>query len=261
MSLLNNGVTFLHFDETYQLQNKLHSYSHEDIDFRHLEHSNLYCEKSALQHIQAQLCNRKQKGITFIGSGNYHYVSYLLIQEVLKPFTLILFDHHTDMNLSPSQEGNMISCGSWVSFALRNNDMLQKVIIVGPSSFQIHSSEHSKIEIFPVEGSHTVSLHTILSHIKTDTIYISVDKDVLDPKDTVTNWDQGHMKLSTLLSYIRSMIYKKEVYGIDICGEMPVSPPQIFIPKYQEAITQNEMANIQILNTILQTYKQYSSVK
>ncbi len=42
---------------------------------------------------------------------------------------------------------------------------------------------------------------------------------------------------------------------------MPVSPPQIFIPKYQEAIMKNEMANIQILNTILQTSKQYSSVK
>lgn len=42
MSLLHNGLTFLNFDDTYLLQNKLHSYSHEDIDFTHLEHSNLY---------------------------------------------------------------------------------------------------------------------------------------------------------------------------------------------------------------------------
>ncbi|MBP0769670.1 arginase family protein, partial [Bacillus anthracis] len=35
MSLLHNGLTFLNFDDTYLLQNKLHSYSHEDIDFTH----------------------------------------------------------------------------------------------------------------------------------------------------------------------------------------------------------------------------------
>ncbi len=37
MSLLHNGLTFLNFDDTYLLQNKLHSYSHEDIDFTHLD--------------------------------------------------------------------------------------------------------------------------------------------------------------------------------------------------------------------------------
>ncbi|BCD11413.1 hypothetical protein BC30075_2330 [Bacillus cereus] len=52
MSLLHNGLTFLNFDDTYLLQNKLHSYSHEDIDFTHLEHSNLYCENPSLMHIK-----------------------------------------------------------------------------------------------------------------------------------------------------------------------------------------------------------------
>nr|EJQ78094.1 hypothetical protein IGC_03106 [Bacillus cereus HuA4-10] len=52
MSLLYNGLTFLNFDDTYLLQNKLHSYSHEDIDFTHLEHSNLYCENPSLMHIK-----------------------------------------------------------------------------------------------------------------------------------------------------------------------------------------------------------------
>ena len=50
-------------------------------------------------HIKRALNRRKNKGITFIGSGNYHYVSHLLLEEINKPFTLILFDHHTDMNL------------------------------------------------------------------------------------------------------------------------------------------------------------------
>ncbi len=55
MSLLHNGLTFLNFDDTYLLQNKLHSYSHEDIDFTHLEHANLYCENTSLMHIKKSI--------------------------------------------------------------------------------------------------------------------------------------------------------------------------------------------------------------
>lgn len=253
MSLLHNGLTFLNFDDTYLLQNKLHSYSHEDIDFTHLEHANLYCENTSLMHIKRALNRRKNKGITFIGSGNYHYVSYLLLEEINKPFTLILFDHHTDMNLQGANEQTLISCGSWVSFSLRNNDNLKKVIIIGPSSLTIHSNDCPYVEIFPIDISHEVSIHTILSHIHTETIYVSIDKDVLDPKVTITNWDQGHMKLSRLLQFIHSLIMNKSIYGIDICGELPVYPSQLFLPKYKNAIHKNEQANLQILKTIYET--------
>ena len=258
MSLLHKGITFLHFDETYELQNKLCSYPHENIDFRHLEHSNLYCEKKTLHHIKEQLRNRKQTGVTFIGSGNYHYVSYLLLQEVAEPFTLILFDHYSDMDLSPSRRTTMISCGSWVSFALRNNPLLQKAMIIGPSFFQMQSSVSSKVEVFPIESTHTVSVNTILSHIETSTVYMSIDKDVLEPRDAITNWDQGHMNLSTLLQYVHSIKNKTSVHGIDICGEISPSSTEIFLPEYQEAIIKNETANEQILKTIYQTSKDYS---
>lgn len=253
MSLLYSGLTFLNFDDTYLLQNKLHSYSHEDIDFSHLKHANLYCETPSLMHIKRELYRREQKGITFIGSGNYHYVSYLLLEEIDKPFTLILFDHHTDMNLKEANEQTLISCGSWVSFSLRNNGNLKKVIIIGPSSLTIHSNDCSYVEVFPIDISHKVSIHTILSHIHTETIYVSIDKDVLDPKVTITNWDQGHMKLSILLQFIHSLILNKSIYGIDICGELPVYPSQLFLAKYKNAIKKNEKANLQILNSIYNT--------
>ena len=55
--------------------------------------------KTLLMHIKRALNRRKIKGITFIGSGNYHYVSYFIIRRNKQAFTLILFDHHTDMNL------------------------------------------------------------------------------------------------------------------------------------------------------------------
>ncbi|WP_342719421.1 arginase family protein [Bacillus paramycoides] len=253
MSLLYSGLTFLNFDDTYLLQNKLHSYSHEDIDFSHLEHANLYCEPPSLMRIKQELNRRKQKGVTFIGSGNYHYVSYLLLKEIVEPFTLILFDHHTDMDLKGENEHTLISCGSWVSFALQNNPKLKKVIIIGPSSLTIHSNDYSCVVVFPIDTSNEVSTHTILSHIHTNTIYVSIDKDVLDSKVTITNWDQGQMKLSTLLKCIHSLIKNKNVYGIDICGELPVYPSQLLLAKYTNAIKKNEKANLQILNSIYNT--------
>lgn len=253
MSLLYSGLTFLNFDDTYLLQNKLHSYSHEDIDFSHLEHANLYCEPPSLMRIKQELNRRKQKGVTFIGSGNYHYVSYLLLKEIVEPFTLILFDHHTDMNLKEENENTLISCGSWVSFALQNNPKLKKVIMIGPSSLTIHSNDYSCVEVFPIDTSNEVSTHTILSHIHTNTIYVSIDKDVLDSKVTITNWNQGQMELSTLLKCIHSLIKNKNVYGIDICGELPIYPSQLFLAKYKNAIKKNEKANLQILNSIYNT--------
>ncbi len=33
-------------------------------------------------HIKRALSRRKNKGITFIGSGNYQYVSHLLLEEM-----------------------------------------------------------------------------------------------------------------------------------------------------------------------------------
>ncbi len=155
------------------------------------------------------------------------------------------------MNLKEANEQTLISCGSWVSFSLRNNGNLKKVIIIGPSSLTIHSNDCSYVEVFPIDISHEVSIHTILSHIHTETIYVSIDKDVLDPKVTITNWDQGHMKLSILLQFIHSLITNKSIYGIDICGELPVYPSQLFLPKYKNAIQKNEQANLQILKQFI----------
>lgn len=117
MGLLNQGVTFMNFDETYFFQKKLHTYPHEHINLFQLPHVHLYCEKESLKIIERKLVKRKHKGITFIGSGNYHYITYLLLKEIQKPFTLILFDHHSDINLSIYARSNIISCGNWVSFS------------------------------------------------------------------------------------------------------------------------------------------------
>ena len=123
------GVTVLDFDHAYLQQTELLKPNYEWIDLSDIRRTSRFCEKESLEAIYERIIKRRKKGITFIGSGNYHYVSFLLLTEIKDPFTLVLFDHHTDMMESPSE--SIISCGSWVLHALKYLPLLQKVIIFG----------------------------------------------------------------------------------------------------------------------------------
>lgn len=248
MGLIHQGITFLHFDETYYAQKELHQFSHEDISLQHLQNTSLYCDDGALEEIRHSLHNRSSKGITYIGSGNYHYVSYVLLEEINEPFTLILFDNHPDLGLKHDQEP-VFSCGSWVYYALKDHPFLQQVIIVGATYEDIPNEPH--VLLIPFSKINQQTIHLILQHIPTDLIYISIDKDVLRIKDAETNWDQGQMKLETLTKYLTRLLQMKEVFGLDVCGEVRSSYLDLLKPRELERIKKNEKANLSILETCL----------
>ncbi|MBB5324987.1 arginase family enzyme [Anoxybacillus tepidamans] len=243
MRFQRRGVTFLNIDGTYVSQRRLLRLPHEWIDLTDVEQTNLYCETHSLQEIERRLAHHSRKGIVFIGSGNYHYVSYLLMKHIIEPFTLVLFDHHTD--LGAGQEA-MISCGSWVSYAI-TIPFLKKVMIVG-ATVQQYPHLSSNITIFP---SSLRSPKLLLSHITTENVYISIDKDVLCRDDAVTNWDQGTMTLSFLLQCLKGLLAHKNVVGVDVCGEYPQASVDLFHPMSREANRKNEYANLCIAETCL----------
>ncbi|MBO8137855.1 MAG: arginase family protein [Desulfotomaculum sp.] len=251
MGLLYDKVTFLNFDQTYTPQKSLRRFSQYWIDLNNIPHTNCYCEKSSLQRIKYRLKSCCQKGVTFIGSGNYHYVTLLLLYDIQEPFTLILLDNHTDM--SPNSSSNLVSCGSWVSYAIDNLQLLKKVIIIGATKSQkiVHSDLSAKVKLFSQSYLNPSLLSLVLSEIETDSVYISIDKDVLNKEEAVTNWDQGEMPLSDLLKLVKQIKVHKKVYGIDICGELPYSPVNMLQQSYSEAININENTNITILKSIL----------
>lgn len=251
MGLINNGISILHFDETYFSQQELLSYPHEDIDFLNMEHVNLYCEQTSLSTLKKRLEKRQHKGITFIGSGNYHYVTYLLLKEITEPFTLVLFDNHPDMGTGMEVDRQMLSCGSWVSFALDKIPLLERAVIVGPTVVMDRNVFSPHTYIYPFDGGHHYSIKSILSAIQTQNIYISIDKDVITSEEVLTNWDQGIMDISSLTSYLEILLKEKRVEGVDICGEEHFSPAEILLPKDQAIIQKNEKANLKILETCL----------
>ncbi|WP_027410745.1 arginase family protein [Anoxybacteroides tepidamans] len=244
MGFQGNGVTFLNMDGTYISQQRLVCLPHEWIDLTDVAHTNLYCEPNSLRELEMRIRKRTRQGLVFIGSGNYHYISYLLTKEIKKPFTLVLFDHHTDIGTG---EETIISCGSWVSYVLKL-PQLQKVVIIGPTVRQ-YPHHSSRITVFP---SSLCSPKILLSHIPTEHVYISIDKDVLCLDDAVTNWDQGTMKLSFLLRCLQELLIYKNVIGVDVCGEYPQASIHSFHPVSKEANRKNERANMRIAELCLQ---------
>ncbi|MGA9173847.1 MAG: arginase family protein, partial [Thermoactinomyces sp.] len=78
---------------------------------------------------------------------------------------------------------------------------------------------------------------------------ISIDKDVLDRTFAVTNWDQGNMHLRELVIALQTLVQQKNVLGIDICGELPVTPADVWL--HAEQLHLNEQANLAILQSVL----------
>ncbi len=81
------------------------------LDFRNLQGVNCYCTPEAEKEIKERICGLHVQGIHFLDSGNYHYLSKFWLEKIEEPFSLLVFDNHTDM-----QEAaffGLLSCGSW----------------------------------------------------------------------------------------------------------------------------------------------------
>lgn len=255
MGPFDDGITVLDFDEIYTCQKELiRCFSYDWIDLKKIHHTNLYCEKQSLEKISLQLKLQSHHNITLIGSGNYHYISYLLLSKIKKPFTLLLFDHHTDMMTT-----SILSCGSWLSEALLRLPYLKKAIIIGASSdVNVSISPEIRSKVVICSKSDVIQSNfknDLLSYFSTEYVYISIDKDVLNEKYASTNWEQGEMSMQTLLGIVEYMMLHKQVCGVDVCGELPNYSKELFNPTYLEAIKKNENSNRIILNTLRIPYK------
>ncbi len=199
------------------------------------------------------MANQLHPAVNYLGSGNYHYITQALLSFIGQPFTLVLFDHHTDALANPAE--NILSCGSWVTTSLEKITNLQKVIMIGVDpALSVHfpMEERAKIKIF--KESSTVGDPFFLKELSlccgNEAVYISIDKDVLSKSEVSTNWDQGTMRMAELLRILNWLKKNHEVVGADICGE---ENPGFFIhDPYSSAVKRrNNHANLMILQQLL----------
>lgn len=220
------------------------------IDCADIPGTDCYCDDEAVEAIRRRIAEAgvtDASGIHFFDNGNYHYMSKIWTDMVQEPFSLVVFDHHPDMQ--EPRFGNILSCGGWVKKVLEENKFIDNVVIIGvvdhlvdeiraelsqagdanildkvtfikeselceiaaPTSFSRTPTSFSRMREslrFPTESGMTEGR-----------IYISIDKDALSTDYAATNWDQGSLDVATLKEIIDDLAAGHKILGIDICGE------------------------------------------
>jgi len=188
------------------------------IDCTSILGTNCYCDDEAQAEIKRLIAPYHAEGVHFIDSGNFHYVSKFWNEKVKEPYSLVVFDHHPDMQ-APKFE-KVLSCGSWVRTLLETHSWLKEVYIVGASETLKQESEGYGDRLHYISESDLADSTDLCPFRFADNekTYISIDLDVLATCEIRTNWDQGSMSLE-LLKYLLNEIFSlTEVIGVDICG-------------------------------------------
>ena len=126
-------IVITNFSGIYKNQNFYKNYAEEEISWTELSDlsgCNCYCDAEASDRIRKEIQAFTGKGLHFIDSGNYHYMTRLWLEKLQIPFRLLVFDNHTDMQ--PPAFGGLLSCGGWIAASLEELPLLQEVILVGP---------------------------------------------------------------------------------------------------------------------------------
>lgn len=206
------------------------------LDSTQISGTDCYCDDDAVAAIREQIANagiENAEGIHFFDNGNYHYMSKIWTDMVQEPFSLVVFDHHPDMQ--PPRFGDILSCGGWVKKALDENKFIDNVIIIGvadhlvdeiceeiashPSGARNDNHQNKVTFIRESELEQTSYLTPQRRSAPTSHLYISIDKDALSHADAATNWDQGSLSLEHMKAIITEIAKDRRIIGVDICGE------------------------------------------
>jgi arginase family enzyme len=209
--------------------------------------------------------DKSEPRLTFMGSGDFHHITTFLVAFALEnqsaPITIIHFDNHPDW----VKFENGMHCGSWISRALKH-PRVEKIITLGVCSHDLRRPERKganltllsqgRLELYPYDHApsrvkrdygrgasfeqkdgalHWKTIRSLgerdftghlLSRIETQSVYLTIDKDVLAREDAITNWDQGCMRMPYLLSLVKEIGKRHSVIGADVTGDY--STPRYF---------------------------------
>ena len=220
-------TVIMNFSGIYKNQNFYKNYAEEEISWTELSDlsgCNCYCDAEASDRIRKEIQAFTGKGLHFIDSGNYHYMTRLWLEKLQIPFRLLVFDNHTDMQ--PPAFGGLLSCGGWIAASLEELPLLQEVILVGPDEeayTQVEPDLQQKVLFLSREKLSTMTAEEkegFFNNLSEDLpLYVSVDKDVLCKGDASTTWSQGDMLLSELMSFLELVLERQNILGMDVCGE------------------------------------------
>lgn len=190
------------------------------IDLSQVPGTDCYCDDEAVETIRRRIAEAgitDACGLHFFDNGNYHYMSKIWTDMVQEPFTLVVFDHHPDMQ--EPRFGDILSCGGWVKKTLDDSKFINNVVLIGVADHLVEEiPPHDKVTFIRESeiANHTFHIPHFTSPLP---LYISIDKDVLAPAYAATNWDQGSLSLEQMKDFITQIATNRRIIGVDICGE------------------------------------------
>lgn len=244
-------IILLNFTGVYELEAFASNKNIIHVDCRDMKGVDCYCDEEGREELHRRLAPFPAEAVHFIDSGDFHYLTEYWVSRIHEPFSLIVFDHHPDMQ-QPEWEG-VVSCGGWVRDVLEKNPFVKHIIIVGASDeliaqVPVHLRErvlfYSQAEI-----DHHQAWPSKAGKLIHEPVYISIDKDVLRKQDAVTDWSNGDMTLMQLQAVLRIIYAHEKVIGIDITGEC--SATLDYFSELEDAEINNE-ANEELLRMILE---------
>lgn len=186
-------------------------------------------------------------GVVFLGSGDFHHLSLLLIERAARAGALevVVLDNHPDNMRWPGG----IHCGSWVRHVV-SLAAVTHVHVLGITSPDISASRlwqnyllpllRGKLTYWsvgrPATWLHRFAGRTAFRNFDSPDelcdafcaeqrqrgagapVYLSIDKDVLSPTQVTCNWDQGCFEEPHLLRALTAL--HGRIVGCDITGEI-----------------------------------------
>ena len=228
------------------------------IDCTGIPGTDCYCDDDAVTQVRKQIADagiKSSRGIHFFDNGNYHYMSKIWTDMVQEPFSLVVFDHHPDMQ--EPRFGDILSCGGWVKKVLDENKFIDNVVIIGVADHLVKEIR-SEIASHPTGARNDnitficeseIANHTFhIPHFTSPLpLYISIDKDALSTDYAATNWDQGSLSLEHMKAIISAIAKDRKIIGVDICGERAQDFSGDEHHTLQEADTLNDRTNQELV--------------
>lgn len=250
-------INIIKTDNSLDYQKELLKEADKIIDLTDYKGLRLCSWSKILEKILDEISNKLRKlslGVCFLGSGDFHHLSFSLISNISVKPILLLIDYHADMY---ETFPDMISCGSWAMQALKE-EKVKKCIVVGVDAkdpaINKFKFQDEYVTFFPINIPKKLMIPQVLDELSKsqDPIYISIDKDVLCKEDAATGWEQGLMHLDELLELLLHIKKTGKVIGVDVCGEWVLPIDEImFSIEDRYNIQLNQRANVKILERML----------
>ena len=204
------------------------------------------CTRKQFRDFETRLALPDSHGCAFLGSGDYHHLSLLLLKRLAathEKLSVIVCDNHPDNMRYPFG----IHCGSWVSHASRlpfvshvyvigitSDDITAKrgwenylsPLISGKLSYWSIGKSADWLNLLGAKKAHrrfdsadalTAAFCKRVRNME-EAVYLSIDKDVFSPDIVKTNWDQGCFGLKHILDLIAAC--RGKLAGADVTGEV-----------------------------------------